>query len=68
MTETAPNPVPNAAFWNDGKIGFGKRNFTADFSNTEEFKRLTDLGYVNIRYPENNPFGVRYEPWHIKVV
>ena len=51
-----------------GKVGFGKRNFTADFSDTDEFKRLTDLGYIDIRYPQNNPFGVRYEPWHIKVV
>ncbi len=51
-----------------GKTGFGKQNFTAAFSDTEEFKRLSDLGYIDIRYPQNNPFGVRYEPWHIKVV
>ncbi|MEM7209877.1 MAG: D-alanyl-D-alanine carboxypeptidase family protein [Pseudomonadota bacterium] len=51
-----------------GKIGFGKRNFTADFADTDEFKRLSELGYFDIRYPQNNPFGVRYEPWHIKVV
>ena len=51
-----------------GKRGYGYRNFTADFSNTVEFKRLKELGYVKIRYPEENPFGVRYEPWHIKVV
>jgi LAS superfamily LD-carboxypeptidase LdcB len=27
-----------------------------------------DLGYIKIRYPKGNPFGVRFEPWHIKVV
>lgn len=51
-----------------GKTGFGARNFTEDFANTDEFKRLIDLGYIRIRYDETNPFGVRYEPWHIKVV
>lgn len=51
-----------------GKVGYGHKNFTADFSHTDEYKRLTDLGYVAIRYVNNNPFGVRFEPWHIKVV
>lgn len=51
-----------------GKRGFGYRNFTEDFAHTDEFKRLSDLGYINIRYHEKNPFGVRFEPWHIKVV
>lgn len=51
-----------------GKIGFGYRNFTDDFAKTDEFKKLIDSGYINIRYGKNNPFGVRYEPWHIKVV
>ncbi|MDH5435495.1 MAG: M15 family metallopeptidase [Gammaproteobacteria bacterium] len=51
-----------------GKVGYGYKNFTADFSHTDEYKRLTDLGYVAIRYVSNNPFGVRFEPWHIKVV
>ncbi len=51
-----------------GKVGYGYRNFTRDFETTDEFKRLMDLGFVAIRYPESNPFGVRYEPWHIKVV
>lgn len=50
-----------------GKVGFGARNFTAQFAKTNEFKSLTKMGYINIRYPKNNPFGVRYEPWHIKV-
>jgi hypothetical protein len=51
-----------------GKVGFGLRNFTESFANTEEYKRLIDLGYVSIRYTETNPFGVRHEPWHIKIV
>ncbi len=51
-----------------GKRGFGSRNFSAAFAETDEFRRLADLGYVDIRYPRDNPFGVRYEPWHIKVV
>jgi len=51
-----------------GKIGLGRNNFTSQFANTDEFKRLIELGYVAIRYPDGNPYGVRYEPWHIKVV
>lgn len=51
-----------------GKVGFGRRNFTSDFATTREFRKLVDLGYINIRYPEGNLLGVRYEPWHIKVV
>jgi hypothetical protein len=51
-----------------GKRNFGARNFTEDFAQTDEFKRLSDLGYLAIRYPRNNAFGVRYEPWHIRVV
>ncbi|MGI9287493.1 MAG: M15 family metallopeptidase [Pseudomonadales bacterium] len=51
-----------------GKVGFGLRNFTESFATTDEYKRLIDLGYVSIRYTETNPFGVRHEPWHIKIV
>lgn len=50
-----------------GKAGFGPLNFTDDFAGTDVYKRLTDLGYVDIRYTETNSFGVRFEPWHIKV-
>lgn len=50
-----------------GKVGHGLRNFTDDFASTDEYKRLIDLGYVNIRYTESNTLGVRFEPWHIKV-
>lgn len=51
-----------------GKVGMGNKNFTSAFAETDEFKKLIDSGYVQIRYPRGNPFGVRYEPWHIKVV
>lgn len=51
-----------------GRRGMGSRNFTEAFAQTQEFKRLTDLGYIHIRYHESNEFGVRFEPWHVKVV
>jgi hypothetical protein len=50
-----------------GKLGWGYRNFTDHFAKSDVFKRLIDLGYVDIRYTPNNSFGVRFEPWHIKV-
>jgi D-alanyl-D-alanine carboxypeptidase len=51
-----------------GKVGFGENNFTAKFATTSEFQKLNDLGYLSIRYTTDNKLGVRYEPWHIKVV
>jgi hypothetical protein len=51
-----------------GQVGGGFSNFTASFASTDEFKKLQDLGYVKIRYTANNDLGVRYEPWHIRVV
>lgn len=50
-----------------GIAGWGERNFTADFADTEIFRRLIDLGYIAIRYPVDNALGVRFEPWHIRV-
>ncbi len=50
-----------------GDIRLGKMNFTEKFSDTNIYKKLVDLGYIKIRYRTNNKFGVRYEPWHIKV-
>lgn len=50
-----------------GKVGFGLNNFNDEFANTREFKILSDLGYVDIRYKEKNLLGVRFEPWHIKI-
>jgi D-alanyl-D-alanine carboxypeptidase len=57
----------NSGDFDVGKIGLGAMNFTADFSHTPEFERLISLGYVDIRYTDTNQFGVRYEPWHIKL-
>jgi hypothetical protein len=57
----------NVGDFDVGKIGLGEQNFTSDFSNTEEFQRLIRLGYVDIRYTDDNQFGVRFEPWHIKL-
>lgn len=51
-----------------GKNGFGKFNFTAKFADTTEYKKLIELKYVDLRYTQFNKVGVRYEPWHIKVV
>jgi hypothetical protein len=51
-----------------GRIGWGGKNFTDDFANTDEYKRMQDLGYIAIRYDHGNKLGVRFEPWHIKVV
>ena len=50
-----------------GKVGYGAKNFTADFSQTDEYQKIARLGYVDIRYPTDNLFGVRFEPWHIKI-
>lgn len=50
-----------------GKVGFGLDNFTESFCDTDEYRKLIDLGYVQIRYTPTNPFGVRHEPWHIKI-
>ncbi len=51
-----------------GRVGWGSNNFTDQFAQTDEFKRMQDLGYVQIRYTQGNKLGVRFEPWHIKVV
>ncbi len=50
-----------------GKKNMGMKNFDQDFAETDEFKRLVDLGYINIRYTQSNTLGVRFEPWHLKV-
>ncbi|MGA0805532.1 MAG: D-alanyl-D-alanine carboxypeptidase family protein [Pseudohongiellaceae bacterium] len=57
----------NAGDFDVGKVGLGEQNFTADFSHSEEYQRLIRLGYVDIRYTDDNQFGVRFEPWHIKL-
>jgi zinc D-Ala-D-Ala carboxypeptidase len=51
-----------------GQVGYGKLNFTAQFARSEVFSRLQNLGYIDLRYTRDNLLGVRFEPWHIKVV
>jgi len=51
-----------------GKAGYGQFNFTEKFQETDVFKKLYDGGYISIRYTSSNPYGVRFEPWHIKVM
>lgn len=41
--------------------------FTESFAQTREYETLMELGYVAMRYSERNPYGVRHEPWHIKI-
>jgi len=50
-----------------GQVGFGALNFTEKFTSTEIFNKLINLGYVKMRYREDNLLGVRFEPWHIQV-
>lgn len=50
-----------------GQVGFGVANFTDRFTTTEVYRRLSDFGYLNLRYTRDNLLGVRFEPWHIKV-
>ena len=51
-----------------GKKGWGRQNFTANFARTEEFWNLQKLSYVSTRYTIGNGDGVRFEPWHVKIV
>lgn len=51
-----------------GKKGWGNRNFSEEFARTEEFAKMQKLNYVTIRYTLNNKDGVRFEPWHVKVI
>jgi hypothetical protein len=50
-----------------GQAGFGAANFTERFAETDVYKKLGELGYVKLRYPQENLVGVRFEPWHIKI-
>lgn len=51
-----------------GKRGYGYANFTEKFAKTDEFNKMTKLKYIDMRYTINNKDGVRYEPWHVKIV
>ncbi len=50
-----------------GQAGLGSDNFTGRFTTTKVYKRLSDLGYLTLRYPQKNLLGVRFEPWHIRI-
>ena len=51
-----------------GKKGLGADNFTERFSYTSEFSQMKSLKYIDMRYTIDNKDGVRYEPWHVKIV
>jgi len=51
-----------------GIKGWGYQNFTDKFATTKEYEMLMHRGYMRIRYDRTNPYGVRFEPWHVKVV
>lgn len=51
-----------------GKKGWGGKNFTSAFARTDEFAKMRKLDYIGIRYTVNNKDGVRFEPWHVKVI
>jgi hypothetical protein len=51
-----------------GKKGFGHANFSPRFALTQEFFKMRRLKYIDMRYTINNKDGVRYEPWHVKVI
>lgn len=50
-----------------GQRGFGEFNFTERFTSTAVYRELIARGYIDNRYWRDNPHGVRYEPWHIKL-
>ena len=51
-----------------GKKGLGADNFTERFAHTSEFTEMKSLKYIDMRYTIGNKDGVRYEPWHVKVI
>ncbi len=51
-----------------GKKGWGLKNFTSAFARTKEFSQMRKLDYIGIRYTIDNNDGVRFEPWHVKVI
>jgi hypothetical protein len=51
-----------------GQVDLGSDNFTERFADTEVYHILNELGYLKLRYQTDNTLGVRFEPWHIKVV
>ncbi len=74
ITEASKSLAPPAFTYHSigdfdvGKIGLGYDNFTSRFALTDEFVKMKRLTYIEMRYTINNKDGVRYEPWHIKVI
>lgn len=50
-----------------GQKGLGEANFSELFTTTAVFKDLAEQGIVQYRYERDNMYGVRYEPWHVKL-
>lgn len=50
-----------------GQKRFGVSNFSIEFTKTPVYEKLLKTGFADFRYTEDNNFGVRFEPWHIKV-
>ena len=50
-----------------GQVDLGHDNFSARFIQSDVFKKLHALDYICLRYTEDNPYGVRFEPWHVMV-
>lgn len=51
-----------------GQKGLGAQNFTEKFAETEVFHELLEMDLIDLRYSRDHSQGVRYEPWHVKVV
>lgn len=50
-----------------GQKRLGAANFSIQFTYTPVYKKLIKLGFADFRYTKENNYGVRFEPWHIKV-
>ncbi len=48
-----------------GQVGYGGDNFSVRFIRSQVFEKLIALDYICLRYTEDNPYGVRFEPWHV---
>ncbi len=51
-----------------GQVSLGVENFTIKFLQSDVYQRINELDYVQNRYQPDNALGVRFEPWHVKVV
>jgi D-alanyl-D-alanine carboxypeptidase len=51
-----------------GSSQLAGENFSRVFARSEVYRKMQRLPYVTLRYPDQNQAGVRFEPWHVKVV